>query len=236
MKVFKKALVATVPVMAGYVVLGTGFGILLHSKGYGLIWSIAMSVFIYAGSMQYVAVDFLACTASLITVALTTFMVNARHLFYGISMIDEYKDTGAAKPYLIFALTDETYSLVCNGYDGDQKDKAKFYFLASIMNQCYWITGSIIGTLIGTILPFDPTGIDFSLTALFLTVFVEQWLTGNDHIPAIIGVVSAVLCLLIFGTGSFLIPTMIVISIALFVLKLVRERMAGRKQEGEKND
>jgi len=236
MKVFKKALVATVPVMAGYVVLGTGFGILLHSKGYGLIWSIAMSVFIYAGSMQYVAVDFLACTASLITVALTTFMVNARHLFYGISMIDEYKDTGAAKPYLIFALTDETYSLVCNGYDGDQKDKARFYFLASIMNQCYWIIGSIIGSLVGAILPFDPTGIDFSLTALFLTVFVEQWLTGNDHIPAIIGVASAVLCLLIFGSGSFLIPTMIVISVALFVLKLVRERMAGRKQEGEKND
>ena len=215
MTLFKKAFLATVPVMAGYLVLGMGFGIVLQSKGYGILWSLAMSVFIYAGSMQYLAVDLLAGGVSLITAALTTLMVNARHLFYGVSMIDKYKDTGRRKPYLIFALTDETYSLNCGALPEGVEDPGKYYFLVSLLDQCYWVLGSAVGSLLGQVLPFSTEGIDFALTALFVTVFVEQWRSTRDHIPAILGVACAVLCLLVFGADNFLIPTMILITLAL---------------------
>jgi len=215
----KKCFLNTLPVMAGYIFLGTGFGMLMHAKGYGLPWAAAMSIFIYAGSMQYLAVDLLTGGAGLITAAVTTLMVNARHLFYGISMIDKYKNCGSFKPYLIFALTDETYSLNCNGTPEDVKNPKLYYFLVSLFNQCYWVTGSILGVLVGTLLPINTEGIDFALTALFVTVFVEQWKSTKDHIPAWIGVFCSVLCLLIFGTGSFLIPTMILITFALTIYR-----------------
>ena len=206
----KKAFIATLPVLSGYVVLGTGFGILLQSKGFGLPWAVAMSALIYAGSMQYLAVDLLAGGAGLIAAALTTLMVNARHLFYGVSMIDKYKDTGWRKPYLIFGLTDETYSLNCDG--GRSGD---YYFLVTLFNQIYWVAGSALGAVLGTVLPFSTEGIDFSLTALFITVFVEQWRGTKDHIPAIIGVTASVGCLVVFGAGNFLIPAMVIITAAL---------------------
>ena len=208
----KTAFLASVPVMAGYVVLGTGFGILLFSKGYGPLWSLAMSLFIYAGSMQYLAVDLLTGGATLITAALTTLMVNARHLFYGISMIDKYKDTGKYKPYLIFALTDETYSLNCSALPEGVTDAPTYYFLVSLFNHSYWVAGSLLGGLLGYVIPFNTEGIDFALTALFVTVFVEQWLSTKDHIPALIGVVSSVVCLLLFGADGFLIPAMVLIT------------------------
>ena len=208
----KTAFLASVPVMAGYVVLGTGFGILLSSKGYSPLWSLAMSLFIYAGSMQYLAVDLLTGGASLITAALTTLMVNARHLFYGISMIDKYKDTGTFKPYLIFALTDETYSLNCGNLPEGVTEPSAYYFLVSLFNQCYWVAGSLLGAALGAMIPFNTEGIDFALTALFVTVFVEQWLSSKDHIPALIGVISSVVCLMLFGTDGFLIPAMVLIT------------------------
>ncbi len=223
MKLFRKAFLSTVPVMAGYLVLGIGFGVLLYSKGYGFCWSLGMSAFIYAGSMQFVAVDFLGSAAGLLSVALTTLMVNARHLFYGISMIDRYKETGAAKPYLIFALTDETYSLVCNGYDGNPSEKTKYYLFVSVLDQCYWVLGSVLGSLIGAMLPFDATGIDFALTALFLTVFTEQWLQTKDHAAALIGVGASVLCLVVLEASNFLIPAMLTISVCLFLLQYYRK-------------
>lgn len=157
--------------MAGYIVLGLGFGVLLQSKGYGAGWALVMSGLIYAGSMQYVAIDLLAGGASLISAAIMTLMVNARHLFYGISMLERYKDTGAAKPYLIFALTDETYSVVCSGGVPEGVDRKKYYFWVSLLNQLYWIAGGVAGALLGSVLPFDTTGIDFSMTALFLVVY-----------------------------------------------------------------
>ncbi|MBQ9148385.1 MAG: AzlC family ABC transporter permease [Oscillospiraceae bacterium] len=211
----KKAFLATLPVMSGYLVLGTGFGILLNAKGYGLLWSLAMSVFIYAGSMQYLAVDLLTGGVNLIAAALTTLMVNARHLFYGVSMIDKYKNTGWRKPYLIFGLTDETYSLNCGALPEGVEEPAKYFFLVSLLNQCYWVAGSCLGSLLGAVLPIPTEGIDFSLTALFVTVFVDQWKSTKDHIPAIIGVAAAVGCLAIFGPENFLIPTMLAITLAL---------------------
>ena len=220
----KKAFLASLPVMAGYIVLGNGFGIVLQSKGYGIFWALAMSVFIYAGSMQYLAVDLLAGGASLITAALTALMVNARHLFYGISMIDKYKDTGACKPYLIFALTDETYSLNCSGAPEDMEDPGLYFFFVSLLNQCYWVIGSAMGSLLGTVIPFSTEGIDFSLTALFVTVFVEQWKNTHDHIPALSGVGAPLLCLLVFGADNFLIPAMILITLALTLIRKKEEK------------
>lgn len=213
----KKALKDTIPVFSGYMVLGMGFGILMQSKGYGVLWTLAMSALIYAGSMQYLAVDLLAGGASLLSAALTTLLVNARHLFYGISMVDRYKDAGKKKPYLIFALTDETYSLVCN-----TAGSHAYCFLVSLFNQIWWVSGSVLGSLLGSVLPFSTEGIDFALTALFVTVFVEQWKSTKDHVPAVVGVVASVACLLLFGADGFLIPAMIAITVALSLLKLLR--------------
>lgn len=156
----KYAFKQSLPIMAGYLVLGMGFGVLLETKGYGVWWAIAMSVLIYAGSMQYVAIDLITGGASVIATALMTLMVNARHLFYGISMLDKYQDTGKYKPYLIFSLTDETYSLVCSGEIPKEVDRNKYYFLVSLFDQCYWVIGSIAGSLIGSILNFNTSGIE----------------------------------------------------------------------------
>lgn len=220
----KKAFCTTVPVMTGYLVLGTGFGVLLRAKGYGVWWALAMSGFIYAGSMQYLAIDLLAGGASLVTAALTTLMVNARHLFYGISMVDRYRDMKQPfKTYAIFALTDETYSLVCQpASDLDAKEQHRYAFWVSLLNQGWWLLGTLIGSALGSVLPFDVTGVDFALTALFVTVFLEQWLSAKDHASALIGVGASLLCLLLFGPDGFLMPSMLLILLALTALRAFR--------------
>lgn len=219
-KTIKNAFISTIPVLTGYLVLGFGFGIILKSSGYGILLALIMSLFIYAGSMQYVAVGLLTSGASWIVAAFTTLMVNARHLFYGISMLDRYKGTGKRKPYLIFALTDETYSLLCNENQKiEEEQKKNYYFFVSLFNHIYWVLGSVIGALIGTIVNFNTEGIDFALTALFITIFVEQWLSSKKHFPAIIGVCVSVICLIIFGSEKFLIPTMIIILLLLGLYK-----------------
>lgn len=220
----KTVILKTLPVMTGYLALGIGFGILLESKGYGLLWSLAMAVFIYAGSMQYVAINLITGGASLITTALTTLMVNARHLFYGISMVDKYKNTGAKKPYLIFALTDETYSLVCGDDYPEGTDPHKYQLAVSLANHIYWITGCAVGSLIGSAISFNTAGIDFCMTALFVTIFVEQWLSTKQHLPAVIGLSASLLCLMIFGADAFLIPSMVLISALLLIFRKLLER------------
>lgn len=225
----KYAFISSLPVMAGYVVLGMGFGVLLQDKGYAWWWAALMSVTIYAGSMQYVAVDLLAGGATLIAGALMTVMVNIRHLFYGLTMIEKYEDTGKKKPYLIFALTDETYSLVCAPEIPEGVNEKLYYFYVSLMNQSYWITGSIIGAIAGASLSFNSAGIDFSMTALFVVIFVEQWEKTKQHIPAITGVAISVICRVLFGESGFLIPAMIGITVAMFLEKKWIE-------EGKAND
>jgi len=219
-KTIKSALVATLPVLTGYLVLGFGFGIILKANGYGILLAFAMSFLIYAGSMQYVAIGLLTGGASLLTAAVTTLMVNARHLFYGISMLDKYKGVGKRKPYLIFALTDETYSLVCGELpDIAPEQRSNYYFFVSLFNQIYWVAGSVLGAVAGTLIQFNSEGIDFALTALFLTVFLEQWLSTKKHGPAIMGVAISVGCLLLFGGEKFLIPTMLILALLLCLYK-----------------
>jgi len=215
----RRALAATLPVMTGYVVLGMGFGVILQSRGYGVLWALAMSVFIYAGSMQYVAIDLLTGGASLLTAALTTLAVNARHLFYGISMVDRYRSM-KPKPFLVFTLTDETYSLVCSdaGTEGICS-RNRYFFFVSLFDYLYWVAGSVVGNLLGSVLPFSTEGIDFALTALFLTVFVEQWLSTKNHLSALVGVIASVVCLVCIGPENFLIPAMLLITLALTLLR-----------------
>lgn len=214
-KLIKEVIVKTLPVMSGYMILGFGFGVIAEKNGYGILWVLAMSLFIFAGSMQYVTVSLLTSGVSLLTAALTTLMVNARHLFYGISMIEPYRNAGKLKPYMIFGLTDETYSLVCSGQAPDGLNYHKFCFFVSLFNQSYWVMGSVLGAVAGSAMPYDFAGVDFAMTALFLTVFVDQWKHTRNHISAVVGVASSIVCLLLFGSDQFLIPSMLCISVLL---------------------
>lgn len=219
-KTLKEALLSTIPVLTGYLVLGFGFGIILKANGFSILLAFAMSFFIYAGSMQYAAISLLTGGASLITTALTTLMVNARHIFYGISMIDRYKNMGLKKLYLIFALTDETYSLVCHDNPNiNDKERGRYYLLVSLLNHTYWVLGTLLGAIAGTIIKFNSEGIDFALTALFITIFLEQWLTSKRHFPAIIGIAISIGSLFIFGADKFLIPAMLIIALLLCIKK-----------------
>lgn len=222
-KQFQTIFKATIPVMAGYIVLAMGFSIYAKASGYGLFWSLLMSVIVYAGSMQYVLVDLLSSGAGILVTLLTTLMVNARHMFYGISMIEKYEMAGKKKPYLIFALSDETYSLVCNDVPKDI-DSTTYYFYVSLFDQLYWIIGTILGAIASNIIPFSTDGIDFSMTALFIVVFLEQWLSNKNHIPALSGSIISIICLFVFGSDSFLIPSMILITISLLVEKNYNEK------------
>ena len=215
----KTAFVKSLPVMAGYIVLGIGFGILLGEAGLGPMWALLFSLFVFAGSMQFVGVSLIAGGASVLVTALTTLMVNARHIFYSVSMYGIYKDAGRKKPALIFTLTDETYSLLCDGKTPEGEDPHTWRLLVSLFNYGYWVLGSFLGGLLGQIIPFDTTGIDFSMTALFVTVFVEQWTSTKEHRPALLGVGATVLCLVLFGQEIFLIPSMAVITLMLAALR-----------------
>ena len=223
--ILKKAFKASLPVMGGYLMLGMGFGILLDSAGYGLPWAFCMSLFIFAGSMQYALVPMMAGGASLLTVALSTFVINFRHIFYGLSMIDRYKGAGKKKPYLIYALTDETYSLVSVGNDDMEKeDYLSYCFWLSLMDHSYWVAGSVLGSLLGDFLPFDTEGVDFVLTALFIAILVQQWTESKDKRPALIGLGVTLLCRMVFGAANFFIPSMLLMTLALFLIRPKEER------------
>ena len=222
----KKAFITSLPVLAGYLVLGTGFGILMRGAGYGVLWVIAMSVFIFSGTLQYVGVELLAGPAGILQTVITSLVVNARYMFYGVSMIKKYKKSGIYKPYLIFALTDETYSMLSEDTPVQQGENINRYrFFVSFFNHCYWITGGIIGNLLGQVLPFETKGIEFSMTALFVASFTEQWINKKNRIGAAVGLVSTLICLIVFGTEWFLIPAMLIITL---VLTLLRKKEAAR--------
>lgn len=215
-ELYKSAFIQSVPVLSGYLVMGAGFGMILQENGYNFIWAFVMALCIFSGSMQYVTVSLMASAASLPIAALTTLMVNARYLFYGISTAEKYKGMGIKKPYMMFALTDETYAIVCrDDVQGDRKRKQKFYFLVSVFNQIYWVVGCVTGALLGKVLPFSTEGVEFVLTALFITIFIDQWRETKRHLPAIIGVAATLICLLCFGSEYFLLPAMAVMVISL---------------------
>lgn len=210
----------TIPILTGYLFLGTAYGILLRSAGYSLLWALGTSTFIFAGSMQFVSVSLLALGVSPLYAFFVTLMVNARHIFYGISTLEHYRGTGRYKPYLIFGLTDETFSVVCSTDPPETVDRTLFYFYITLLNQIYWITGSLIGSLAGSLLhTVDSTGFGFVLTALFVVIFLNQWHESKNHLPALIGVAATALCLILFGSEQFLLPAMALILLAATLLQ-----------------
>ncbi len=200
------ALRLTLPVMCGYLFLGVAFGATLAQAGFGAPWALMISGLVYAGSLQFVMVPFLASGASLATVFLTALMVNARHIFYGVSFIDRFRRMGSLRPYMIFSLTDETYSVFC-GLSGEESDGVMLRVAA--YDHLYWVAGSVVGALLAQGLPFDLTGIDFAMTALFIVICVERVMNRADRLPALVGAVCAVVCLLILGPDRFLAPALL---------------------------
>ena len=218
-KTFKTAFPYTLPVMAGYICLGAAFGILLQNAGYNFLWAGVMSVAVFAGSMQFIAVDLLLSSFSLLNAFLITIMVNARHVFYGFSMLEKFENTGWAKPYLIFSLTDETFSLLYSIKPPEGISKSSFYFCIAFLNHIYWIAGGIIGALVGAQVPLDFTGIEFVMTAMFVAIFTEQCRARYNRVPAIIGLGGSILCLVIFGKDGFILPAMVVLVLALSLIR-----------------
>lgn len=234
-KAFKAAFPFTIPVLTGYLFIGIAFGVMYQEKGYNFLWAVLMSIMVYAGSGQYLAVNFFAPGVSLFQVVFLEFMVNIRHIFYGLSLLERFHKMGKKKLYMIFSLTDETYSLFFITKIPKDVKEEHFLFAMAFLDQLYWITGSAIGAIAGSLLPFDAAGIDFAMTALFVVIFVEQWLTSKNHLPAIAGLGASLACLLIFGSENFILPSMICIMIILLscrrVLDNEKQPAAGKAQE-----
>ena len=205
----------TIPVLIGYLFLGIAFGILLQSAGYNFVWAILISVFVFAGSMEFALVGMLSGGVSFLTTAIMTLSINSRHIFYGLSFIEKFKAMGKRGLYMIFSLTDETYSLLCSVAVPSDMDEKRVFFMVAVLNHLYWICGSALGGLIGQLIPFNSTGVEFAMTALFVVIFVEQWLESKNHVPALVGIVSGVLCLIIFGPAKFILPSLVLAVAAL---------------------
>ena len=219
----KEAFLKSLPVMAGYITLGIGFGLVYTSSGFSTLGAILSSILIFAGSMQFVSVNLLLSGVSPVSMIMMTLAVNLRHLFYSISMLDKYRGAGKYKPYLEFALTDETFSIVCDGAP-ENLDAPKYYFLLSLFNQSYWITGTIIGATLQSMLDISFAGADFSMTALFTVTLTGQIMHKKSIPSSAMGVIVTLICLLIFGKESFLIPSLAVIGAVLLVTVLLEER------------
>lgn len=209
----------TIPVMLGYLCLGIAFGLMLQDAGYHFIWAFVCSLCIYAGSMQFVLVTLLTGGVDLIYAAIMTFFINGRQIFYGLPLLDSFKQMGKYYPYMVFSLTDETYSLLCSVKIPDELDKKRTMFLISLLDQCYWIIGSVIGAVAGQLIKFDTTGVDFSMTALFLVIVLEQWKETKSHVSAIAGGVVGVIALILLGPDRFLVPALAVVSLFLILMK-----------------
>ncbi|MGI6668414.1 MAG: AzlC family ABC transporter permease [Acetivibrionales bacterium] len=221
----------TVPVMFGYLFLGYAFGILFQQTGYNWVWALLSSLVVYAGSLQFVLTGLLASGASIATVAVTTLFINSRHIFYGLPFLKKFRDMGRKFPYMVFSLTDETYSVLCSCEYPDGVDEKKASFCIALLNHCYWIAGTLAGALTGHLAAIDLPGIEFSMTALFVTIFIEQWKGSKCHMPAVIGLVSGILFLLLLGSGKFIMPSLIATVLFLLIAKPFVEKNAGEGQE-----
>ena len=229
-KTFAAAFPATIPVLVGYLAIGLAFGLMLQSAGYGAGWAFLMSLTIYAGSGQYLGVALLAAGASLGETAFLTLVLNFRHLVYGLSMLEKFRGMGWRKLYMIFSLTDETYALLSSAKAPEEVDEHRFFFAVALLDQSYWVLGSVIGSLLGSALGFDTTGVDFAMTALFLVIAVGQWRAAGSHVPALLGGAATLASLLIVGAEDMLLPAL---GIIVAVLVLLRPRLDAEKMREE---
>ena len=224
------ALHTSAPIMVTFVVLGTGYGILMQKHGYGPLWSLIAGIVIFSGTAEFVSVSMLN-SGSLVMAALTALMVSARHLFFSISMIGRYKNEGRRKWYLYYALCDETYAMLSKDDGPKDVNISAYRLLVSLFDQLSWLFGSFLGGWIGTLLTFDSTGIDFAMTALFTTVFIQQWIVSKCHIPAVLGLMATLVCRILFGRDLFLIPAMVIIIVVLTVMRSKIKTAGGEAHE-----
>ncbi len=224
LKALKAAFPHTIPVMLGYLFMGMAFGILLAAQGFAPWWSTLIAITIFCGSMQFVAIGLLCGAFDPLHAAFMTLLVNARHIFYGLSTIEMFRRMPKQRPYLIFSQTDETFSLHCSAKPPEGVDEGWFHFFLGLLDHLYWIAGCTIGAVAGMLITFDTTGIEFVMTALFVVIFVEQWQGVKQHLPALVGVGATLVCLVVFGSESFLIPAMLLI---MGLLTLLRPRLEG---------
>jgi len=215
----KAAFPHTIPVLTGFAFLGIAYGILMSGRGYGILWILLTSSVVFAGALQFIGISLLTSAFDPLYAFLIAISVNARHLFYGISMLKKYSGTGKIKPYLIFGMCDETFSLLCSAKPPPSVDKRAFMLSVTLLNLSYWVLGGIAGGLIGPLLTFDTYGIDFVMTAFFVVIFIDQWRTQKNHSPALIGLGAAAVSLLVFGADNFIIPAMILIIACLTIFR-----------------
>lgn len=216
----------TFPVLMGYLSIGTVFGWMLSAIGYNPLWAVAMSVTIYAGSGQYLGVDLLANATPLADAAFLTLVINFRHLVYGLSMLEKFKGMGIRKLYMIFSLTDETYALLAGVQAPQGVDEKDFYFTIALLDHLYWIAGSLIGAVAGSLISINTEGIDFAMTALFIVIAIDQWRGAKLHFPALLGAAGTLVCLLVFGPegGRFLIPSLLILVAGLLLARPTLQR------------
>lgn len=219
MKALKAAFPNTIPILAGFLFLGGAYGIYTNAAGFSFIYPLCMAAIIYGGSLEFVCTELLLSPFAPVQVIIMAVIIQARHLFYGISMLDKFKGTGIKKFYLIYAMCDETFSVNYTAKIPEDVDKGWFMFFVSLLNQCYWVFGAAMGGIIGSMLTFDTSGISFVMTAMFVVIFLEQWLKEKNHIASLIGIGVSVLCLLFFGADSFMVPAMVAIVVLLLLLK-----------------
>ena len=228
MKEFRFATKQIVPLLFSYVFVGIAFGILLNEAGYSALWAFLSGLLIYAGSMQIVMVSLIASGVPLPTIAIMTFFINARHIFYGIGFIDKFRRMGWKYPYMILTLTDETYSVLCSLNYPEDVDEDKVDFFIALICHIVWIFSCTLGAVLGRMLPFDMKGIEFSATAFFVTVCVNQWLKFGSRIPAIVGLLSAILFYLLLGADGFLLPSLSISMVVLITMKEIINKQMGR--------
>lgn len=222
------ALRTSSPIIVTFIVLGIGYGLLMQKHGYGPLWSLLSGIIIFSGTAQFVSVTMLS-SGSVLMAAITSLMISARHIFFSISMIGRYRGEGKRKGYLFYALCDETYAMLSKDDGPEGVNVSNYRLLVTLFDQSAWLLGSFLGGWIGTLLTFDSTGIDFAMTSLFTTVFIQQWIDNKCHIPAVLGVTATLACRIIFGRDIFLIPAMIII---LGVLTAARGRIEPAGGEG----
>lgn len=227
------AFIKTIPILLGYLFLGIAFGLLLQKAGLGVLWAFLISALVYAGSMQFALVGILTSGLGFLTTAVMTLFINSRHAFYGLTFIERFKDMKKCYPYMVASLTDETYSLLCSmarPKDFSDKEWKLATFLVSFFDQCYWVAGSVLGALMGELIAFDTTGIDFAMTALFVVICTEQWKAAKTHLPAVTGLLCGVLFLLLIRSSNFILPALAAtVAALLFLRKPVQSKMEEEK-------
>lgn len=230
-KAFLAAFPVTIPVLTGFLFLGFAYGILMDSKGYGVFWAFLMSALVFAGSLQYASVTLLTTAFDPINALVLALMINARHLFYGISLLERYRGMGKWKPYLIFGLCDETFSILCANEAPKGVDRRYYAFFVTLLDHSYWVLGSVLGAWIGALVEFNTEGIDFVLTALFVVIFTSQWKRAENRTASVIGVSCAVICLILFGGDQFILPTMGLILIVVTIGQKHLQKKADRREK-----